>query len=73
MITDVKKVADKAERTVIIFNNHFRGQAVVNGFQMIAKLYQTNPKVPSSLLKTYPFLAKICVAENDSMSMDLFE
>lgn len=72
LISDIKKVADKAERTFIIFNNHFRGQAVVNGLQMMAKLYQTNPKVPVSLLRTYPLLSKTCVAENDGMSMDLF-
>ncbi len=72
-ITDIEKVADKAEKTFVVFNNHFRGQAVVNSFQMMADLYQSKPKIPAILLKSYPLLSKTCLVENDGLSMDLFE
>lgn len=55
----IKTMAAAGEAVYIIFNNHYRGQAVANGFQMMADLYEEAPLVPESILANYPLLQSI--------------
>lgn len=55
----IKTIAGSSQAVFVIFNNHYRGQAVVNGFQMMADLFDEAPAVPEFLLKSYPMLQAI--------------
>jgi len=55
----IESLTSQSEQTFIIFNNHFRGQAVVNALQLKAKLGNTRVGVPVDLIQNYPQLEKI--------------
>ncbi|MBN1479278.1 DUF72 domain-containing protein [candidate division KSB1 bacterium] len=59
IIQTIQEIRDKTGTLYIIFNNHFRGQAIVNAFQLIAKLYRQPPLIPVTLLDHYPHLRAI--------------
>lgn len=65
----VVDVAEKAKKTFIIFNNHFRGQAVVNSLQLIAKLRGEKLVAPGTLLSAYPILKSCCYSEGTQQSL----
>lgn len=50
-------LAQSAERTFVIQNNHFRGQALVNALQMKRLLQHVPPPAPEELVAGYPLLA----------------
>ncbi len=54
-----ERVASKAEQLYIITNNHFRGQALVNAFQLKSMLEGRRQAVPERLVAAYPVLADI--------------
>jgi len=54
----VKETLPKTDKTVVVFNNHFKGQAVVNCFQLLALLSDSRPAVPRELAEYYPVLAE---------------
>ncbi len=57
-----KKIEDLMEnspKTFIIFNNHFRGQAVANALQTMFILTDNKVSVPQQLIKAYPQLKGI--------------
>ncbi|MCI0514475.1 DUF72 domain-containing protein [candidate division KSB1 bacterium] len=62
-----------ASTVVIVYNNHYRGQAVTNSFQMKFKLEQQPQHIPESLTRFYPALnmikRKFTIGEN----FDLFQ
>ena len=58
-ISNINDMADKSDATFIIFNNHFKGKAIVNSFQLIARLTGQNIALPSVLLQHYPDLHKL--------------
>ena len=56
----IKKVAEKAERireraerTMLITHNHYKGKAAVNGSEMKSLLSGTNVKAPEQVVKHY--------------------
>jgi uncharacterized protein YecE (DUF72 family) len=51
----ITRIAEKAEKTYAVANNHFRGQAAVNAIQLKRMLGQT-AKAPDVLVKQYPEL-----------------
>jgi uncharacterized protein YecE (DUF72 family) len=58
---EIKEWADRARRLLgsvsrlfVITNNHFRGQALVNAFQLRSILEERRIPVPASLLEQYP-------------------
>jgi len=55
----LRRAGEKARRTYVIGNNHFRGQAPANILQLKARLSSKDVKVPPTLLATFPFLEKI--------------
>ena len=57
---------------IVIFNNHFRGQAVVNAIQLEHLLTGRRSPVPSSLLACYPQLVAQAVSHEKNGTMELF-
>ena len=45
--------------TIVIANNHYKGQAVVNGLQLKKLLGEKDVKAPEELAMAYPRLKKI--------------
>ncbi len=54
-----ERLAQKVDELYIITNNHYRGQAVVNAFQLKAMLEARRQEIPDILLDSYPVLAEI--------------
>ena len=52
----IERMADRAEVTYVIANNHFEGKAGVNGLQLKNLLTGERVKAPEPLLKHYPEL-----------------
>ncbi|MBN1999962.1 DUF72 domain-containing protein [candidate division KSB1 bacterium] len=63
-VNNIHELAENSLETYIVFNNHFRGQAIVNSFQLISKLTNERQNVPSQLLSTYPQLLPISRKKN---------
>jgi len=59
VVERIEKLRDMAQRVVVIWNNHFRGKAVVNAFESIHRLLGAKVDVPQPLLETYPQLREI--------------
>ena len=57
---------------VLVYNNHFRGQAVANALQMQAELLGEKVAVPESLLGAYPQLKPIAKFSPQQGTLDLF-
>ncbi len=55
----VKAIADQAENTYVVTNNHYRGQAVVNALQLQFLLRGGKVPTPDSLQAVYPELKKV--------------
>ena len=51
----ITRIAEKAEKTYAVANNHFRGQAAVNAIQL-KRLLGQNAKAPDVLVRQYPEL-----------------
>ena len=71
-----KKIEDMMEnspKTYIIFNNHYRGQAVANSLSTMFLMDGKKSKVPGNLIETYPALKSIAdPILNKSGQADLF-
>jgi uncharacterized protein YecE (DUF72 family) len=55
------RLAAKTDRLYIITNNHFRGQALVNAFQLKYLLEGRKQRMPDSLIEAYPALRGIAL------------
>jgi uncharacterized protein YecE (DUF72 family) len=71
-IKDLKELEEKAEKSFIIYNNHFQGKAVVNGLQLMADLTQNKVRVPEALRLHYPQLSDIATQEPRDRNLSLF-
>jgi uncharacterized protein YecE (DUF72 family) len=58
----IRAIADQAEDTYVITNNHYRGQAAVNALQLKFLLQGDKVETPDSLRVTYPQLKDISAA-----------
>lgn len=68
----LQKFSAMAQKTVVIFNNHFRGQAIVNSMQMQALLHQVPLQIPSQLAAAYPILNELGSVIPDQQTLSLF-
>lgn len=59
----IEAVSRKTDKTFVVANNHFRGQAAVNALQLKNLLSGEKQKVPPVLASTYPELEQIRAAE----------
>jgi uncharacterized protein YecE (DUF72 family) len=64
-----QRLAAKAEHLYIVTNNHFRGQALVNAFQLKAMLEGRRQAVPKRLVEAYPVLADIAQGLPDDLAL----
>ena len=68
----IKQTIRYGKIVILVYNNHFRGQAVVNSFQMKYLFENTKQRVPASLVGCYPVLGEISAKETPSGTMNLF-
>jgi uncharacterized protein YecE (DUF72 family) len=68
----IKQVADKAQQTFVITNNHARGQSLVNAFEVLALLEEKRLPGPSKLVESYPRLSESVEVEEESAQGTLF-
>lgn len=59
-VEKIKRMREHTKRIFVVTNNHYRGQAAVNGLQLLNKLSGRKVRVPESLLGAYPQLTAIC-------------
>jgi uncharacterized protein YecE (DUF72 family) len=52
-----REMARGAEELIVIQNNHFRGQALVNALQLKNRLQEDPPRAPQELVEAYPDLS----------------
>ena len=55
----IRRIAEEAENTYVITNNHYRGKAVCNAIELKTKLGDSLPNIPPTLLTHYPQLQEI--------------
>lgn len=55
----IRAIADQAQNTYVVTNNHYRGQAVVNALQLQFLLSGEKVAAPDSLHAAYPELKKV--------------
>jgi uncharacterized protein YecE (DUF72 family) len=58
LATAAQSMAGRAEELLVVQNNHFRGQAMVNALQMKARLQGSRPLAPGGLVAVYPELER---------------
>jgi uncharacterized protein YecE (DUF72 family) len=70
----IKRMSQTAKSTLIIMNNHHRGDAVVNGMEMAALFHVQKGVVPSSLYELHPehYAGLGLEVERADGQMDLF-
>ncbi|NLP08867.1 DUF72 domain-containing protein [bacterium] len=69
----IRSIARHTEKTFVIFNNHFRGQAAVNSLQLTAAVLNKKVAVPDSLLLHYPGLQEIADRSGSTAPLSLFD
>jgi uncharacterized protein YecE (DUF72 family) len=55
----IKAIAGRADEVYVITNNHYRGQAVANGLQLLNRLTRKPVAVPETMFVEFPFLEEI--------------
>jgi len=55
-VEKIERIRDMAEEVYVITNNHYRGQAVVNAFELKSDLGLAVPDMPGCLIENYPRL-----------------
>jgi uncharacterized protein YecE (DUF72 family) len=73
--TRVDAIAEKAQKTFVIANNHFEGKAAVNALQLKSMITGRPVRVPPILLKRYWELAEIAepASSSDEPAQATFE
>lgn len=59
----IDTIADKAQKTFVVTNNHFEGKAAVNALQLKSMLSEGTVKVPASLRSRYWELGEIAAKD----------
>jgi uncharacterized protein YecE (DUF72 family) len=67
MATIAREMAGAAEELIVVQNNHFRGQALVNALQLKHLVQGAPPRAPESLVAAYPPLERHVVAERSRL------
>jgi uncharacterized protein YecE (DUF72 family) len=62
----IESVAEKAQTTYVITNNHYEGRAGVNALELKSMLGGKRVKAPPSLLETYPELKKFADPDHEA-------
>lgn len=59
LATHIKTLATRSDETYVITNNHFAGQAIANGVELIDLLLDHRPQIPARWIDAYPRLGNI--------------
>jgi uncharacterized protein YecE (DUF72 family) len=62
-VARIQNIAQRAEVTIVITNNHFQGKAIANALQLISLLRNGPVRMPETLREFYPELEKIADSE----------
>jgi uncharacterized protein YecE (DUF72 family) len=62
----IQNIAQRAEVTFVITNNHFQGKAIANALQLVSLLRNQPVHVPETLQEFYPELEKIAGPETSA-------
>jgi uncharacterized protein YecE (DUF72 family) len=62
----IQNIAQRAEVTFVITNNHFQGKAIANALQLVSLLRNQPVRVPETLQEFYPELEKIAGPETSA-------
>ena len=68
----IENMSSEAETMFLIFNNHFRGKALINAFELMFEINKQKPLAPKSLLLHYPDAEKFAIADTFGQTMQLF-
>ncbi len=68
----IKDMSAEADKTFIFFNNHFRGQALVNAFQLMYEMSKEKPMAPEALLRHFPDAVSFAKADLRGQTLELF-
>ena len=60
----IKKAAAEVSSTYVVLNNHFRGQAPANAFELAFALFGNKPVAPQTLRRAIPRLAERTTARD---------
>jgi uncharacterized protein YecE (DUF72 family) len=60
----IEQVAEKAEKTFVVANNHFKGKAAANSIELKSMLAAGKVKAPPTLMDMYPELEKFALPED---------
>lgn len=63
----IEGMIENSPKTYIIFNNHYRGQAIVNALQTMFLLNGNKVEAPNSLVEYYPYLKKISKIQDENV------
>lgn len=64
--------AQSAETCLVVFNNHFKGKALVNSLELNAQLGSVLPPIPERLAALYPRLKSLGTLRADDGTLSLF-
>lgn len=62
-----REMAGAAEELIVVQNNHFRGQALVNTLQLKHLVHGEPPLAPETLVSAYPALAEQTIVERSRL------
>ena len=71
-VTPIERMREQTETTFIIFNNHFRGKALINAFQMMYLINEEKPIAPETLLRHFPAANRFAKADLSGQTLQLF-
>lgn len=66
----IRAAAGASERVFVVLNNHFRGQAPANAFDLAAMLLGRSLPAPAALRRAFPALAAHTTAPDDAGASD---
>jgi uncharacterized protein YecE (DUF72 family) len=61
-VARIRSIGARADSSYAITNNHFEGKAVVNAFEILARLGRRPREIPEELLRRYPWLGEVIEA-----------
>ncbi len=70
----IRKAAQSSKRVFVVLNNHFRGQAPANAFELASMLLNRSLPAPATLRRTYPALRDVTTGSANAVADgELFE
>ncbi|HPR87177.1 MAG TPA: DUF72 domain-containing protein [bacterium] len=71
-LPQIQENVEQSDKTIVIFNNHFKGQAFANCLQLLALLTDSRPAIPEPLAAHFPELRAIGTLPPTQGTLPLF-